>query len=82
MSDYNHRNQAFDYSPPVRSGSGAGALLFIGGIVLLFILAMVFMGPGPEAAGDGVVPADGAAPAVAPLEETAPAGAADTTPSQ
>lgn len=61
MSDYDQRNQAFDYKPPSRGGSGAGALIFIGGIVVLFILAMLFMG------GPSTLPADGAAPV-----ETAP----------
>lgn len=71
MSDYDHRNQAFDYAPPTRGGSGKGALLLIGGIVLLFILAMAFMGSGTD-----VVPAEGgpAAP-VTPADEGAAAPA-------
>ena len=72
MSDYDQRNKAFDYTPPTRGGSGAGALLFIGGIVALFILAMVFMGGGssplPQ---DGTAPANGA-PDVSPMAPEAP----------
>lgn len=59
MSDYDQRNKAFDYTPPTRGGSGAGALLFIGGIVVLFILAMVFLG-----GGSSPLPQDGTAPAI------------------
>ena len=70
MSDYDHRNQAFDYSPPTRSGTGSGALLFVGGIVVLFILAVIFMGTGGTP-----LPEDGAAPAV---ESPAPAAPAAT----
>ena len=70
MSDYDHRNQAFDYSPPTRSGTGSGALLFVGGIVVLFILAVIFMGTGGTP-----LPEDGAAPAV---EAPAPAASAAT----
>lgn len=64
MSDYDQRNQAFDYAPPTRGGSGKGALIFIGGIVVLFILAMFFMGGGstlPDAStAPAVTPSDGA----------------------
>lgn len=71
MSDFDHRNQAFDYTPPTRGGSGSGALMFIGGIVVLFILAVFFMGSGPSTA-----PEDGAsapAPAVEPSPPAVPA---------
>lgn len=60
MSDYDQRNQAFDYTPPSRGGSGGGALIFVAILVVLFVLAMLFMG------GSSTLPADGAAPA-APL---------------
>lgn len=63
MSDYDQRNKAFDYTPPSRSGSGSGALIFIGGIVVLFILAMLFMG-----GGSSTLPEEGAAPAVTPTD--------------
>lgn len=66
MSDYDQRNKAFDYTPPSRGGSGAGALIFIGGIVVLFILAMVFLG-----GGSSPLPEDGTAPAIA-LPDNAP----------
>jgi sarcosine oxidase delta subunit len=39
MSDYEYRNKTFDYAPPSRAGS-AGGLLFVGGIILLFIVGM------------------------------------------
>jgi hypothetical protein len=65
MSDYDHRNQAFDYAPPTRGGSGSGALMFIGGILVLFVLAIIFMGGGTGPVPEG----DAAAPAV---EQTAP----------
>ncbi|WP_341861356.1 hypothetical protein [Gymnodinialimonas sp. 57CJ19] len=70
MSDYDHRNRAFDYTPPTRGGSGSGALIFIGGIVVLFILAMLFMG-----GGSSTLPDDGTAPAtVTPVvDPTSPA---------
>ncbi|MEJ6394914.1 hypothetical protein V8J82_16740 [Gymnodinialimonas sp. 2305UL16-5] len=77
MADYEYRNKAFDYTPPNRSGSGAGgALLFIGGIFALFILAMVFMGGGdggvtaPEAAGGATAPAVETAPPAVPAVPT------------
>ena len=70
MSDYDHRNQAFDYAPPTRGGSGTGALMFIGGIIALFVLAIIFMGSGTS-----TLPEDGAE--VPAIESTAPA--ADTT---
>ncbi len=69
MSDYDHRNQAFDYSPPTRGGSGSGALMFIGGIIALFILAIIFMG-----SGSSTLPEEGAAaPAVESTTPVAPA---------
>ena len=69
MSDYDQRNfnqgnRAFDYTPPTRGGSGGGALIFIGGIVVLFILAMVFIGGN----GSSPLPEDGTAPAVLPAD--------------
>ncbi len=68
MSDINHRNQAFDYAPPKRGGSGYGALLLVGGVVALFILGMVLLSV-------ETVPPESAAPAgaVAPAESGAPA---------
>lgn len=66
MSDYDQRNKAFDYAPPTRGGSGRGALIFIGGIVVLFVLAMVFMG-----GGSSTLPEEGAAPGVLPAQTPA-----------
>lgn len=63
MSDYDQHNRNFDYAPPTRGGSGSGALIFIAGIVVLFILAMLFMG-----GGSGTLPEEGAAPAVTPSD--------------
>ena len=63
MSDYDHRNQAFDYAPPAQSGSGGGGLLFVGGLVALFVLAIMFMAPGGSP-----LPEEGAA---APVVESA-----------
>lgn len=63
MSNYDNHNQAFDYAPPRRGGSGYGALMVIGGIVVLFILGMVLLSPG-----DGTVTSEGAAPSVAPVD--------------
>ncbi len=64
MSDYNHRNQAFDYAPPTTGGSGKGALLLVGGLVVVFILAMAFLGANTE----NVAPEGGPASAVAPTD--------------
>lgn len=64
MSDFDQHKRNFDYAPPARGGSGSGALIFIGGIVVLFILAVLFMGGG----GDSTLPAEGTAPAVAPTD--------------
>lgn len=63
MSDYDQRNKPFDYAPPTRGGSGSGALIFIGGIVVLFILAVLFMG-----SGSSTLPEGGAAPTVTPAD--------------
>ncbi len=52
MSDFDHRNKAFDYAPPTRTG-GSAAVWVVGGIILLFILALLFMG------GDTAPPTDG-----------------------
>jgi hypothetical protein len=46
VSDYDHRNQAFDYAPPAQSGAAGGGLLVVGGLVALFVLAIMFMAPG------------------------------------
>lgn len=83
MSDYDQRNfdqrnQAFDYAPPSRGGSGGGALIFIAGIVVLFILAMLFMGGG----GSSTLPAEGAAPVVAPTDNAPVLGAPPAVPSE
>ncbi|OAN81184.1 hypothetical protein A8B78_09235 [Jannaschia sp. EhC01] len=64
MSDFDQRNRNFDYAPPTRGGSGSGALIFIAGLVVLFILAMLFMG-----GGSSTLPEEGAAPAGVPSDE-------------
>ncbi len=75
MSDYDQRNKPVDYTPPTRGGSGSGALIFIGGIVVLFILAMLFMGGG----GNSPMPGDGAAPSVTPADGAPAAPVVDPT---
>ena len=64
MSDYDHRNQAFDYAPPRSGGSGAGVLALIGGIVALLLLGFIFLGTGTSPLPDegGEAPAVESAP--------------------
>ncbi|QBY00249.1 hypothetical protein E2K80_05450 [Rhodophyticola sp. CCM32] len=69
MSDFDHRNNTFDYAPQDSSGSTLGALLFVLGIVGVILVAMFFLG------GDGnsTAPADpGTAPAIAPAPDVTP----------
>ncbi len=68
MSDYDHRNQAFDYAPPAQSGFGGGGILVVGGLVALFVLALMFMAPG----GSPVPAENTAAPTVDTTTPTAP----------
>ena len=70
MSDYEYRNKTFDYAPPSRAGS-AGGLLFVGAIILLFIVGMLFFGAG---GGENVTPADtdGTPAVTAPATDSTP----------
>ena len=73
MSNYDqHRDHAFDTPPPTRRGTGAGALIFIAGIVVLFILALLFMG-----GTDGAVPEERVLVPTEPAVETTTPAVAD-----
>ena len=66
MADYHHRNNAFDYDSQGSSGGALGALAFVVGIIVLFFIAMLFIGGD----GEGTAPTDPAA-AIAPTTEGA-----------
>jgi hypothetical protein len=63
MAEYEHFTKPHGYAPPDRSGSAAGAIMLVGGIILLFLLAVMLMGDG------GTAPVD---PAAAPAVDGTP----------